>query len=36
MTTSAKTDAEARELLALFGFPFKKRPVKAETAEEKS
>ena len=34
MTTSAKTDAEARELLAMFGFPFKKRPVKAETAGE--
>lgn len=34
LTTTAKTDAEAYELLALFGFPFKKRPVKAETAEE--
>jgi len=33
-TTTAKTDAEARELLVLFGFPFKKRPVKDETAGE--
>jgi len=29
-TTTAKTDAEAYELLALFGFPFKKRPVRAQ------
>jgi large subunit ribosomal protein L5 len=31
-TTTAKTDAEAYELLALFGFPFKKRPVKDQGA----
>jgi len=36
ITTTAKTDAEAYELLSLFGFPFKKRPVKAELAEEKN
>lgn len=36
MTTTAKTDAEARELLALFGFPFKKRPVKEENSGEKN
>jgi large subunit ribosomal protein L5 len=35
ISTTAKTDAEAYELLALFGFPFKKRPVKAETTGEK-
>lgn len=34
LTTTAKTDAEAHELLTLFGFPFKKRPVKDETAGE--
>jgi len=34
LTTTAKTDAEAWELLSLFGFPFKKRPVKAEAAGE--
>jgi large subunit ribosomal protein L5 len=34
LTTTAKTDAEAYELLSLFGFPFKKRPVKAEAAGE--
>ncbi len=34
LTTTAKTDAEACELLSLFGFPFKKRPVKAEAAGE--
>lgn len=31
-TTTAKTDAEAYELLTLFGFPFKKRPVKDQTS----
>ncbi len=36
LTTTAKTDAEAYELLSLFGFPFKKRPVKAEAAGETS
>ena len=36
LTTTAKTDAEANELLLLFGFPFKKRPVKDETAGEKN
>lgn len=35
ISTTAKTDAEAYELLSLFGFPFKRRPVKAETAGEK-
>jgi len=35
ISTTAKTDAEAYELLALFGFPFKKRPVKTDTTEEK-
>jgi large subunit ribosomal protein L5 len=34
LTTTAKTDAEAYDLLSLFGFPFKKRPVKAEAAGE--
>jgi large subunit ribosomal protein L5 len=34
LTTTAKTDAEAYELLSLFGFPFKKRAAKAETAGE--
>ncbi|MBN2601465.1 MAG: 50S ribosomal protein L5 [Candidatus Marinimicrobia bacterium] len=33
-TTTAKTDAEAHELLVLFGFPFKKRPVKDVSAGE--
>ena len=32
VTTSAKTDDEARELLRLFGFPF---PIEEEAAEEK-
>ncbi|WP_082450150.1 50S ribosomal protein L5 [Sphingomonas sp. Leaf231] len=32
VTTSAKTDDEARELLRLFGFPF---PIEEETTEEK-
>jgi len=35
IATTAKTDAEAYELLALFGFPFKKRPVKTEATGEK-
>jgi large subunit ribosomal protein L5 len=30
IVTTAKTDAEAYELLSLLGFPFKRRPVKAE------
>jgi len=32
-TTTAKTDAEAYELLSLFGFPFKKRPVKDQASD---
>lgn len=35
ISTTAKTDAEAYELLVLFGFPFKKRSVKTETTGEK-
>ena len=33
VTTSAKTDNEARELLRLFGFPF---PIEEETTEKKA
>ena len=33
VTTSAKTDDEARELLRLFGFPF---PIEEETTEKKA
>ena len=32
VTTTAKTDEEARELLRLFGFPF---PAEAKAGEEK-
>jgi large subunit ribosomal protein L5 len=34
VTTTAKTDDEARELLRLFGFPFPQEPDQSEAAEQ--